>query len=302
MDNIFEDILDDCLQRLLVRGETIEDCLNAYPIHAESLQPLLQTALLTKKATIIEPRPEFKANARNQFRIALQEASPRQNRFFSTLSFRWATALTAILVMLIAGGGLVFAAGTSMPDNPLYSVKLAVEQMQINLTFSDMGKANLYAEYADRRASEILHMAQKGNASHVISATNRLGDQLVMIANLATNTDKTWQENQILNKDGQLALESDELSTRIPGSSLQPPESGSILPPTLSTNTAFQDSLVEEDEVSELASLLLQDLTKNSTALRESLSTVPESVQSALTEAIVLIEAGYSNTISAISE
>jgi hypothetical protein len=300
MDKIFEDILNDCLERLLVRGETVEDCLNAYPKQAEALKPLLQTALLAKKVTMIEPRPEFKASARHQFRTALNEASPRQSNLFSTLRFRWATALVAILVMLMVSGGLVVAAGTSMPDNPLYSVKLAVEQMQLNLTFSDLGKANLYAEFADRRASEIMHMAQKGNANQVMETTNLLGKHLIMVANLATDTENIWHDNNIIDKNGQSVLESDELRTETPGSALQTPESGSTLPPALSTDVVFQDSLAEESETSELLNLLIQDEVKNSSALRDSLNTAAEPVQSALKEAIAVLEAGYFNAINAI--
>ena len=302
MNKEFENILDDCLERLVVRGETVEDCLNAYPQQADALKPLLQTALLTKNATGIEPRPEFKASARYQFRIALQETTTNKNRFLSTWRFRWATALTAILVMLMASGGLVVAAGTSMPDSPLYSVKLAVEQMQINLTFSDLGKANLYAKFADRRVSEIMHMAQKGDASQVVAGTNLLGDQLAMIANLTTDADKTWQDNRVLIEDGQSALESDESLTKTPGLALQPPAPVLTLPPALSTDVVFQDSMAEEGETSELLSLLLQDGVKNSAALRDFLTIVPESVQSALLEAIAVLEAGYSNAISAIIE
>lgn len=302
MNKEFENILDDCLERLVVRGETVEDCLNAYPQQADALKPLLQTALLTKNATVIEPRPEFKASARYQFRIALQETTTNKNRFLSTWRFRWATALTAILVMLMASGGLVIAAGTSMPDSPLYSVKLAVEQMQINLTFSDLGKANLYARFANRRVSEIMHMAQKGDASQVVAGTNLLGNQLAIIVNLTTDADKTWQDNRVLNEGGLSALESDEPLTKTPGLALQPPAPVLTLPPALSTDAVLQDSMAEEGEASELLSLLLHDGVKNSAALRDFLTIVPESVQSALLEAIAVLEAGYSNAISAISE
>ena len=60
----FNNILDECLERLLVRGDTLEQCLVSYPEQAGELEPLLQTALATKKALAIQPRPEFKARAR----------------------------------------------------------------------------------------------------------------------------------------------------------------------------------------------------------------------------------------------
>jgi len=68
----FDNILDDCLERLLTEGETIEQCLESYSERAAELKPLLQTVLATKKASAIQPRPEFKARARYQFLSALQ--------------------------------------------------------------------------------------------------------------------------------------------------------------------------------------------------------------------------------------
>jgi len=184
----FNNILDECLERLLVKGETIEQCLQSYPEQAAELEPLLQTALATRGALIIQPRPEFKARARYQFRLALQEvASRRRHPFFGWVP-RWATVMIVVLVLLLAGGGVVAAAGNSMPDNPLYPVKLATEQAQLTLTPSDMGKAELYAKLADKRVVEIIYMADKGDARQVEVITQRLDKRLTMLARLASAT------------------------------------------------------------------------------------------------------------------
>ena len=76
----FDNALNDCLERLLVNGETIEQCLASYPEHAAELEPLTQTAVATQQASAIQPRPEFKARARYQFQSALQEAASRKSR------------------------------------------------------------------------------------------------------------------------------------------------------------------------------------------------------------------------------
>ena len=80
----FDNILDECLERLLVKGETIEQCLQDYPQYAGEIEPLLQTAMATKKALAIQPGVEFKARARYQFQSVLKEAKPgRGLPFFS---------------------------------------------------------------------------------------------------------------------------------------------------------------------------------------------------------------------------
>ena len=66
----FEDILNECIDCLL-RGESLEQCLQRYPEQAAELRPLLQVALAAQQASAIEPRAEFKAQARYQFHSLL---------------------------------------------------------------------------------------------------------------------------------------------------------------------------------------------------------------------------------------
>ena len=121
----FDNVLNECLERLLVKGETIEECLDSYPQQADELKPLLQTALATKQASAIQPRPEFRTKARYQLRSALQEVESKRGRSFFGWQRQWVTAVTVVLILLLVGGSTVAAAGNSMPDEPLYPVKLA---------------------------------------------------------------------------------------------------------------------------------------------------------------------------------
>jgi len=182
----FDNILDECLERLLVNGETIEQCLTSYPEQATKLEPLLQTALAAKNASAIQPRPEFKARARYEFRSALQEAKTKRGRRFFGWQPRWATAVAIVLILLLAGSGTVAAAGNSMPDGTLYPVKLATEQVRVRLTPSDIGKAQLYANFADKRVLEIARMAKEGKPELVERTAQRLDTHLVMIAFLVS--------------------------------------------------------------------------------------------------------------------
>ncbi len=181
-----DNILDDCLEKLLVKGRSIEECLADYPELADELKPLLQTAIVTRKALDIEPRPEFRAKARYQLYSALKEAASKRHRSSFAWQFRWATVVSSFLILMLAGGGIVAAASNSMPDNPLYQVKLATEQIQLSLTTSPLDKAKLYTKLADRRVTEIINMAQEGNVSLVEITTQRLDNHLAMIAHSST--------------------------------------------------------------------------------------------------------------------
>jgi len=184
-DKEFNNVLNECLERLLTRGESIEHCLKSYPEQAAKLEPLLQTALAAKRASAIQPRADFKARARYQFRLVLRKAASRSRPSPSWFP-RWATVATIALVLLLVGSGTVSAAGNSMPDNPLYPVKLATEQVRLALTPSPISKAGLCAELADRRVAEIVYMASKDDARQVELITQRLDKRLAMLAVLAS--------------------------------------------------------------------------------------------------------------------
>ena len=67
----FDNILDECLERVLFGGNTLEQCLQSYPELAGELEPLLRMALSTKEASNVQPGAEFRAKASYQFRSAL---------------------------------------------------------------------------------------------------------------------------------------------------------------------------------------------------------------------------------------
>ncbi len=265
----FDNILNECLERLLVKGETIEQCLQSYPEQAAELKPLLQTALVVKKASAIQPRAEFKAKARYQFRSALQEVASRRSRPFFGWLPRWATVVTIVLILLLAGGGTVAAAGNSMPDNPLYPVKLATEQVRLVLTPSQLGKARLCARLADRRVAEIIYMANKGDAHQVELITQRLDKRLVMLAVLA------------------LALKADGAPK--------------VLAPAPAEEAGGdRGTYAQPNNRAKLRMAVAYYAANHPAALRAVLEKAPESVKLALLRAIAVSETGYKRALEAL--
>jgi len=268
----FNNSLDECLERLLVRGETVEQCLVSYPEQTDELEPLLRTALEAKEALAIQPRPEFKARARYQFGSALREVKPKRRSFSLGWQPRWAMALSVVLIMLLAGSGTVAAAGGSMPDSPLYPVKLATEQVWLTLTPSNMGRAELHAKLADRRVVEIIYMADKGDVQQVEDIAQRLEKHLVMVAGL--------------------------------GSTLEP--SGVSTIAQLQAPVLSEEAPGDEDVYSGANNRVRLRLTLEYSAatqqakLQDVLETAPESVKPALRRAIAVSEAGYEQALDAL--
>ncbi len=276
LNNIF----DECLERLLAKGETIEQCLLSYPEYAAELEPLLHTVVATKKALAIQPRPEFKAEARYQFRLALQKVEPKRRLPFLGWQPRWAIAMVALLVLLLAGGGTVAAAGDSVPDSLLYPVKLATEQVRLKLTPSNMGKAELYAELADRRVAEMVYMVNEGKPEQVELTAERLNKHLVLIADLS------------LAGSGQ-------------GESVETPsrESAEMLAPAVEEADKVESGEKDNTRANgrdKLRSLLGRNAIKHLAVLADVLKTAPESAKPALRQAIAELTAGYEKALEAL--
>lgn len=282
--NNIPDILDECLDRILVNGETIEQCLQDYPGQAGELKPLLEAVLVAGEISTIQPRPEFKARARYEFQSAIHEMTERKNRPAFGLFPRLSTVLATFAVVLITGGSTVIAAGYSMPDDPLYQVKLTTEQMQLMLTPSDIDKANLCADFSDRRVEEIIYMANKGDAQQVELVTAHLDDNLDLLANLATATKGGTDDRALL--------------------TLAPPPSAT----TQETEEAPADDAVngsdskgeEWTEESELEETVKNGAESATDALRLALDEVPDSAKPALRQSIAVSVAGYNKAINAL--
>ena len=252
-DKQFDNILNECLDRIL-KGESVENCLKSYPQQAAELEPLLRTALATKIASNIQPRAEFKARARYEFKAALHDLQTNKiNRwsFFApvfNLRTGWIIAVIVVLVLILGGGGTIAAANSSMPDNALYPVKLVTEQAQLAITPSNIGKTELNAKFADRRADEIAYMANKGNAREVQNAAQRLNTNLENMTNLAKNdykgdkrgTNSTFNSNNTNVPAAANGLNTANDSTPSPTMGVAPPPTMSLenqCPPSPSTPT-----------------------------------------------------------------
>jgi hypothetical protein len=83
-----------------------------------------------------------------------------------------------VLVVVMAGGGTVAAASDDMPDSMLYPVKLASENVRLVFSFNQGDKVGLMAELADRRVTEIVYMAERGDEKQLEVLTHRLDMRL----------------------------------------------------------------------------------------------------------------------------
>lgn len=310
----FNDILEICLARLLDKGETIEQCLNAYPQYADQLRPLLETTVAARQALAIQPRPEFKARARYQFQSALQEFKPKKSLPFFTWQPQWAMAVVIILAVLFTGGGTVAAAGRSMPDSPLYPIKLVTEQIQLALTTSTISKAKLYAKLADKRVAEIVYVANRGKSEQIVATTQRLNRYLALIASLplaegAVKTALPEEAPALFAPQPEVAPK--EAPAKAPSTTPRSPQHAqvgkgeppapAIAPPApRQAETKTTPGAQPDTPRGKLKILLKRNSVNHPEALRAVLDKIPDSAKPALRMAIELASSSYNKAIDAL--
>ena len=262
----FEDVLSECLERLLVKGETIDECLEDYPELASELKPLLQTTMVAKEASAIEPPPEFKARARYQFRSALRGLPEKKGFAPFILHSRWATAIISVLLLILISSSTVVAASGSMPDGALYPVKLVTEEVWLRLTLSDEAKARIYARLADRRVGEIIYIVNKGKAQEAEQTVELLSAHLASIPNLV------------------LVEAKPEMAVKAPPA-LAPaaPRAG---------GEAEEDVSVKPTARTKLRAILMRNAANHPVVLRAALKKASPEVRLTLLEAIRILETG----------
>ena len=322
----FEEVLDECLDRMLVRGETLEQCLQRFPEHSDKLRPLLETVTTARRVMPVQPRPEFKERARSQFNSALRAKSEKKIRAFPVWSWPRSVgvAVAILLVLSLTATGTVAAAHGSMPDSPLYPVKLATEQVQMALTFSDLGKAELHAKLADERVTEITYLAAN-HPEKIADASENLKGHLAKMSVLVRAPEEA----------GRLSTAPGLATPRLAPSPAAPvtpgtqeespavnPTAVTAPPPKVATASrpekdegatkkaasaneskkASEKAGPKSDERAKLKSKVEGQASNNAARLRSLLETAPESAKPSLQRAIDDSESEYERAIKALDD
>ncbi|OGO18102.1 MAG: hypothetical protein A2Z02_01565, partial [Chloroflexi bacterium RBG_16_48_7] len=306
-------IFDECINRLN-SGESIESCLQRYPEEAPELSVLLQTYVNVKwRSSIVQPNPAFKARARLNMlytqRIAAQRQpyrQPERQRQPSGFNFGriWAPALAGIIVFVLVGSAGTAAAATgSMPDEPLYTVKLATEQVQLALAFSETDKAIINTEIAEKRSEEIEVMASQGKTDQVIATAARMVKSLENAEAAINKLSETWAYTsgpQPVTPVTPVAPVTATKTTPAPTATVKTTPSTGTSPsattstPTL-TSTAATDNASQSrntqaislsEKTEKLKRTVSTSMNKNVTSLESALNKAPDSAKATIQKAI----------------
>ncbi|MBF8298990.1 MAG: hypothetical protein HW397_39 [Dehalococcoidia bacterium] len=213
MARVFDQILDECIDRIVRYGDSVELCLSRYPQHAAALEEPLRAVYRLAQNKALSPRPAAKERGRERLRQAQAalESTSRGRRVASSVSAwgRWRDALSVrpswrlsaglsfALLVFLGAPTLVAASGGAVPGDTLYPVKRGVEQTRLALEFSQERKANLHADFSERRAGEIAELVSSGDSEEVASTQKNLDSHLRSVVEIVNGIGDTTEVGRV---------------------------------------------------------------------------------------------------------
>ena len=183
----FDSILDECLLSMQ-HGDSLDACLDRYPSHADRLRPLLALADKVGRTPPNLPRPWQQATAWHRVKQRADELRAPPPGVRVQLPFAaWLrpVAITAAVLAAFFGvtGGTALAAQNSLPDSPLYRVKLATEEVRLLFVFDDTREAEILIDQSNERMDEILTLARQDKPipGNVLSALRNRNERTANI-------------------------------------------------------------------------------------------------------------------------
>ncbi len=264
VESQLEDALSHCID-LVIGGYSVEKCLELYPGHANAIAPLLRIATGLRQALTLEPSPHFKKVAFQ--RIVASAGQRRPHRWLPRVSwpklgYRGAMAFAVLLVIFLIGAGTFKASSDSMPDDLLYPVKEFSEKVQLTLATSKDAEAKLHVKLANRRAEEMVEMAQEGDYEKFETLMGNLEEHLAMVPILVQEKQRDQAIKVVFQEEG-------------PGE-------------------------IDFDSVRGVLEILGRDIKMNSARFKDAVQVVPLEMKSEMKLALYEVRAFYDRTIQAL--
>jgi hypothetical protein len=157
-------------------GRSLQDVLRRYPGRRDDLIGLLQLSIDLGQLRPPAADPAFRLRARNRM-LALAQ----RRRSLSNAPIRLGRRLRPVLLaaagvaasLALLAGGVSAASSTSLPGEPLYGVKTAIERIQLTLPADPATRARLQVQFADRRLGEAQRLAQQGRVPEAVGLVDQ---------------------------------------------------------------------------------------------------------------------------------
>jgi len=198
--------LQECLEAVRT-GRDLDAILRRYPGQRDELIALLQVSGDLLQLQVAAPDPAFRLRARSTLLAAAQRQRDRPgwplarlaNRLLPARPVRIAAAI-ALTAALLAGGVIVSAA-QSLPGEPLYRLKIAMEELQLAVTLDPAENARLRLELADRRLAEAERLSSLGRANEALDLVGRADAAVTAVNERIATAPLQSQKAEALTRD-----------------------------------------------------------------------------------------------------
>jgi hypothetical protein len=201
--------LADCLEAMEGKGATVEECLAQHPAQRASLSTLLAVASALQSAPAVAPTPAFRAQARRRLIAQLPPRRPavraQDRRSFrqtlaAVLSGRplLARMMIAFAVVVMMGGGVVYASASALPNDIFYPVKIAIEQARLALSPGARGDAELHLTFAAERLNEVTRLIEVGRSAEAPISLDTFGVEVQAAVQLAQTASTSGDQEALV--------------------------------------------------------------------------------------------------------
>lgn len=181
-DQEIERIIETSLPAIENGQETLDSILAQHTDLAEALRPQLEAALwLRSRRAALEARPAYLSAARQRLVTQLRsvpQTAPASRRWIDTsprsLVLEFVTLALLIVTMFAVGNNIRLASHLALPGEPLYPVKLALENLELALNSDPAREASLHTEFSRQRTSEVVELVLIGKYAPVPATAARL--------------------------------------------------------------------------------------------------------------------------------
>ncbi|GAB4149974.1 MAG: hypothetical protein Fur0021_11800 [Candidatus Promineifilaceae bacterium] len=174
MNSALEQKLIECLDAL-DSGWSVEQILARYPDDAAALRPMLETAVQLGQLKVA-PATVAQNKSKQAFlkQAAALQSAPRSNYFWQRL---WRALVPVMGVAAALLVGVLLLANAAIPGEPLYGVKLQLEDWRLSLARDPETIQTLTKQWEARRLAEVQQLLAAGLEADVV-----FGDNIATIA------------------------------------------------------------------------------------------------------------------------
>ena len=183
-------VLAECLDTVARRELTLDDCVARYPDQRVMLTDLIPLAQTLRAAPPVVPSLDFRADARRRLigRLPSRRRASGFDRVRHSLQQHrrlFTRVLIVVAVFAVLSSSVIAASARALPNDPLYAVKIALEQVRLALTPDRLSRGELGLSLAAERLDEVERLIQVGRGDDAPIALDGFADQMQAVTSMA---------------------------------------------------------------------------------------------------------------------